>query len=123
MISPLKSVLPNFSANSSSPARLIALEPAFVRLDKGKATAFLAPFSTSFTSIQKFINANHPQHKIEPNVPANQQPGSHRHVVDRSIDISVDAADVFDVVTDIGRYKDWTGNGIEKIHVVSRTAG
>jgi hypothetical protein len=119
MISPLKSVLPNLRANASTPDRSIALEPAFVRLDKGKTTAFLAPFSTSFLSIQQFISANHHQHKTEQVPSAIPQTGGLRQVVDRSIDINVDAEDIFHAVTDIERYRDWTGNGIEKIHVIS----
>lgn len=92
---------------------------AYVLSDEGKLTAFMAPLSTSFNKLNSFFKFDQHFSKTE-NIMAS---GPAKNRIRRSVRVSANADDIFDVITDIERYKDWSGGCIENVRVVSNQPG
>jgi transcription termination factor NusB len=128
VLSPLTATLPEFVINASSTRKIDnfdqmeLLNPnhvrhlmAYVLSDEGKLTAFMAPLSTSFNKLSSFFKLDQHFSKTE-NIMAS---GPAKNRIRRSVRVSANADDIFDVITDIERYKDWSGGCIENVRVVS----
>ena len=96
-------------------AKRVRLFAAYILSDEGRLTAFMAPLSASVNKLHDYLK---PNHRPSGNKDRTAD-GAANQRIHRSVKITTDRDAIFDVLTDVEKYKVWAGGCIETVKVIS----